>query len=173
MCRTYFSKRSATKLIIDWDPTPPSGRAAHLSETEARRFHDAFSTLTRDGITEPALRQLLEEVKVFLGTQPPDRVRLFHAPRNSSKLTGLEFPDLKVLRRIGTYLYDTRSKMRDLKANHDNDLIRMREDKDALHRQLAEMTTKRNDERQLAMRTEEDLRDYCKNLQGAYESMIR
>ena len=77
------------------------------------------------------------------------------------------------MRRIGAYLCDTRSKMRDQKLNYDNELIRTRDEKDALQRQLAEMTTKRNDERQLAMRTEDDLRDYCKNLQGAYESMIR
>ena len=173
LCRTHFSKRSATKLVIDWDPNSPNGRAAHLSETEARRFYDAFGALTRDGITEPALRQLLEEVKAFLATQPPDRVRLSYAPPSSSKLTGHKFPDLRVLRRIGAYLYDTRSKIRDQKLNHDNELIHIREENDALQRQLAEMTTKRNDERELAVRTEENLRDYSQNLQGAYESMIR
>lgn len=161
LCRTRFDQRSITRLIIDFE----SHRGLHspvrigpptLAEVEAKRFHDAFATVARDGITEQALRQLLDDAKSFLSSQSRD-----------------QFKDLRVLHRVIAYLCETKTKLRDEKSNHEKELLHLHDEKMLLENRFNDLVAKRKNERSVAIRNEEELRDYCKNLQGAYESMIR
>jgi hypothetical protein len=64
-----------TRLHIDADNTRESSPLSTPAGADAKRIRDAFAVVAREGISEQELRQLLEDSRTFLGSQPREQVK--------------------------------------------------------------------------------------------------
>lgn len=71
MCRTPFDIRTCTKLHMDIDEPGCSSEDFKA----AQKLQQKISSIVQDGISEQPLRQLIQEARTFLHTQPRNLVR--------------------------------------------------------------------------------------------------
>jgi len=77
LCRNGFDASGFIKIHIDVDNVRSSPRAIKAgptssspAEDEARRLQEAIASVANAGTTEARLRQLIEEGRTFLASQP-------------------------------------------------------------------------------------------------------
>jgi hypothetical protein len=74
LCRAGFEAKDFVKLRIDVDSARSSPRANIAAEGEARRLQESIASVANAGTTEARLRQLIEEARAFLASQPRELV---------------------------------------------------------------------------------------------------
>lgn len=82
MCRTAYEFRHCAKLHIDADGLTAEQKAGCSPEdlAQASKIQKAISAVADEGITEPKLRQLIQEGRTFLHSQPRNLVSLSLQP---------------------------------------------------------------------------------------------
>ncbi|KAI0929400.1 hypothetical protein AcW1_009912 [Taiwanofungus camphoratus] len=155
LCRTPFVLSDARKLHIDKGsrpPTPPSSLQTYSSEAHchARHLHDCITRIVREGAPSTEVRDVIEDVREWLLTQPPDE----HADLRSAYLLLFRYTDLqyKAVEEKHT-LPELQRTCQDLKEQ----LRSEREDATARYEDLCRM---RIDEQETAKAVEKSLREH-------------
>ncbi|KIY72328.1 hypothetical protein CYLTODRAFT_388978 [Cylindrobasidium torrendii FP15055 ss-10] len=160
LCRSRFEPQSVVKLHIDVDEVrPPSQahdgpRALSDDQVVANSYQERIASACNEGSSEPALRQLIDECRQFLGQQP----------RNS-------FSDLRVSLRMINHVYNI--KLDQLKHRQEikrltDDIASLQTDKANLEKMVKEIEDEHKQERDAWQAHEANLREFCSKAQGAY-----
>ncbi|CAA7257507.1 unnamed protein product [Cyclocybe aegerita] len=154
LCRSEFDEDSCIRLHIDMDNTPTpsdpaSGKCSLDDIAKARRFAEAYASITDQGTTESRLRQVILDGRQFLASQPKHLFR-----------------DLRVTHRLIAYLCEVKATLRT--QNHavetlNEQIKQLTTEKEELTNQLAELESLRNYEKETALAVETSLRSHCDN----------
>ncbi|KAJ3517099.1 hypothetical protein NLJ89_g713 [Agrocybe chaxingu] len=163
LCRSEFDEDSCIRLHIDMDNTPTpsdptSGKCSLDDIAKARRFAEAYASITDQGTTESRLRQVILDGRQFLASQPKHLFR-----------------DLRVTHRLIAYLCEVKATLRT--QNHavetlNEQIKQLTTEKEGLTNQLAELESLRNYEKETALAVETSLRSHCDNAVKLYHGMI-
>ncbi|PFH48812.1 hypothetical protein AMATHDRAFT_76526 [Amanita thiersii Skay4041] len=159
LCRAQYDIRSCVKLHVDLESgSPVRASCPTPGEQEARRLQEAITNVANEGSSEPNVRQLIADCRVFLQGHPRTM-----------------FPELRVSLRMIAYLYDVKTAYRSQATQLDtlkDQIAQLNLEKAELQRKLEASETGRKDDRELALVVEMNLREHVSRAHAAYETIV-
>ncbi|KDR79230.1 hypothetical protein GALMADRAFT_63602 [Galerina marginata CBS 339.88] len=157
LCRTPFDQRTCIKLHVDLETEQQPGCSPEDVQ-RAQKLQQSIASIADDGISEANLRQLIQEGKTFLHSQP----------RNLHK-------DLRVAHRMISYLCEVKATLRS--QNQAVEMLtdqakQLTQEKADLRGEIAQLQEARRYEKETALAVEKSLRDHYEEAVNVYRSTL-
>ena len=142
----------------------------------AQKLQQKLSSIVQDGISEQPLRQLIQETKAFLHTQPRSLVGFAAWNVVYIDSIAVQHKDLRSFSRMLSYLCEVKASLRSKTSEVENlteELTRLKDEKASLRKQVADLEESRRYERETALAVETSLRDHCTQSIEVYKTTLQ